>query len=639
MPPIPDYLIIVIVVCVIIPAIAAILLRLKLYQHLVFLQKRIRRLIRGDSRGEQPKIIEDLEQRFQQARRNLEQVNTTALIEQVYSQEKIWIFTCEEIDYFCRILPNLLLIFGLFGTFLGITINLTSLSQTINQTNSSDINGLVSELKTPLQGMSIAFTTSLAAIICSAFLTVFNSIRNTSLAKYKLLSSLEDYLDNVYQPQIPGASRLDIIVNRMVSQQDEFLSRFGVTVRDAVESSMGNVAKQIAEGNREVTQLATQVYQRFTEAAGTISGAANEFEHAIQELTAKANIFTQAADTFERSKFPEKLSTATENLAHIQNLFAQSAGSLAETATSIDTAVTEMKHCSQELIILATEIKSVNQTSVQVLELHQSNQTSLGEIIPQLKQGANSFAKNSNKLDKLEKRIGQRVDSLNSVIESLTQLLTYVKSYTDTVESSFSSCSQELIGLVTEIKSVNQTSIQVLELHQTNQTSLAEIIPQLSEGAQNFATSSETIDNLEQRVGERVDSLNGVIESLTQLLTYVESHSDTVESSVNTLTQKIINFNQTFLQNMQGYFNQFGIKFDTFKVDYEELFQTNNVKIIEGYRIVGERMIAVIREQTEQENSNLRLQTDNYQNLMSKLEECINQLGIITEAINNLKTD
>ena len=531
MPPIPNYLIFLIIlifVLVVIPAIATIILRLKLYQDLVFLQERVRRLIERGSSGEKPKIIKELETRFRNARTNLEQVNTAALIEQLYSREKIWIFTYEELDYFCRILPNLLLVFGLFGTFLGITINLTSLSATINQTNASDINSIVTELEKPLQGMSIAFTTSLIALIFSATLTVVNSIKNTTIAKYRLLSSLEDYLDNIYQPEIPGYTRLDIIVNRMVSQQDEFLSRFGTTVRDAVESSMGNVAKQIAEGNREVTQLATQVYQRFTEASGTISSAANKFDNAMEALSRNAQIFQEAAETFETSNFPDKLSAATDDLANTQNKFSQSADSLAETMQQI-------QHYSQELTTLATEIKSINQTSVEVLELHQSNQTSLSEIIPQLKQGANSFTKAINKLDKLEKRIE-----------------------------------------------------------------------------------------------ERADSLNGVVESLTQLLTYVKSHTDSIESSFDLLSQQIINRDRAFLTNLEGYFNQIGVKIDTFKVDYEESFKNNNSKIIEGYGIVGKSTIAEIRKQTESERQM-------YQLAIGKIEECIKQLSIVTQEIHNLR--
>ncbi|ALB42432.1 MULTISPECIES: hypothetical protein [Nostocales] len=80
----------------------------------------VQRLIKTISAGGQRKIIQTLEARFQEASKQLEQVNTGALIDQIYSQETIkgFTFTCEQIDYLCRILPNLLLAFGLLGTFL-----------------------------------------------------------------------------------------------------------------------------------------------------------------------------------------------------------------------------------------------------------------------------------------------------------------------------------------------------------------------------------------------------------------------------------------------------------------------------------------------------------------------------------------
>jgi hypothetical protein len=435
MPPIPIYLIFFTFILVIIPSIATIFYRLALYQHLVDLEEKVRRLINKQSPGQKPKIIEELEFRFSEVSSNLEHVNTGALIDQVYSREKVKRFTCEQIDYFCRILPNLLLAFGLLGTFFGITLNLAALSQTINQTNTSNVSGLVAELKRPLEGMSIAFITSLTGLFFSTALTVFNWLINTAFARYKLISCLEDYLDNVYQPQVQGDTRLDKIVNKMVSQQDEFLTRFGSTVRDAVEQSLGSVAQQIAKGNKEATDLAKLVYESFYQAAGTISAAANEFERAIDEMNAKSYIFKQSAEIFAASQFPQQLSAATENLASTQAKFSQSAVSLAETTRLIERAVVEVQLCSEIMIKLSEDIKSVNQTSSQVLELHQSHQSSLGEIIPQLKQGANSFSKATNKLNKLELRIGEKADSLNAVELALRELLSSVNKYTVNVSN------------------------------------------------------------------------------------------------------------------------------------------------------------------------------------------------------------
>jgi exonuclease VII small subunit len=423
-----------------------IILRRYLYRYLIDLTNKVQRLIKTGSAEGQPKIIQTLEARFEEASKQLEQVNTGALIDQIYSQETIKGFTCEQIDYLCRILPNLLLAFGLLGTFLGITINLSTLSQTINQANASDVSNLVTELKKPLEGMSIAFTTSLTGLFFSALVTVVNFIFNSGLAKYRLISSLEDYLDNVYFPEVQGDTRLDKIVNRMVSQQDEFLTNFGETVRKAVEQSMGKVAKQIADGNKETTDLARQVYEKFTASAGTISSAANEFQNSMSALNTTSQIFKQSAETFNQSQFPLKLSLAVVDLSNTQQKFSESATSLAATTEVIKTVLTEVQNYSQTLIKLAEEINNTNKTSIQVLDLHQNNQNLLTEIIPQLQQGANSYEKAVNKLDDLDQRVRDKVNSFDKLITTIEQLLENVKTYTMDVNTTINIASNQIDG-------------------------------------------------------------------------------------------------------------------------------------------------------------------------------------------------
>lgn len=482
MPAIPLYLIVITLFLVVIPSVITIVIRIYLYRYLIDLTNKVQRLIKTGIRGVQPKIIQTLEDRFEQASKQLEQVNTAALIDQIYSQETIKGFTCEQIDYLCRILPNLLLAFGLLGTFLGITINLSTLSQTINQANASDVSNLVTELKKPLEGMSIAFTTSLTGLFFSALVTVFNFIFNSGLAKYRLISSLEDYLDNVYFPEVQGDTRLDKIVNKMVSQQDEFLTNFGKTVREAVEQSMGNVAKQIADGNKETTDLARQVYEKFTDAAGTISRAANEFKSSMSALNTTSQIFKQSAETFNQSQFPLKLSLATVDLSNTQQKFSESATSLAATTEVIKTVLTEVQNCSQTLIKLAEEIKDTNKTSVKVLDLHKNNQNLLSEIIPQLQQGANSYEKAVSKLDDLDQRVRDKVNSFDKLITTIEQLLENVKTYTNNVNTAISIASnqtdansQKLMKLlennnyqlIAEYQNVSNTLIQGID-RQTN---------------------------------------------------------------------------------------------------------------------------------------------------------------------------
>jgi len=465
----PPYLVFLTIILVVIPSIVTIYLRFTLHKHLVFLENRVRRLINRAERGNQPEIINELEKRFKEASVNLDQINTAALIDQIYSQEKIWLISCEQIDYFCRTLPNLLLSFGLLGTFLGITINLSALSQAIAQANTSDVSNLVHELQQPLKGMGIAFTTSLTGIFFSAVLTLVNLVKNTSLAKYKLISAIEDYLDNIYLPKIQGNNRLDKAVDRLVFEFKDFLGRFGTTVRDAVESSLGAKIQQIVDVNKQANDLARRVYNGFQESAGTIASSTTDlkyavaaFESAVAAMLTNAEKYQQVAQTFENSQFPQKLSEATANLASTQSNFSQSALSLANTAQIIEMAVIELQSSSQTILKLGEEFSALNQTSTKVLELHHSNQQSLQEIIPQLYQGGQSFQSVVKTIDKLQKKIVDRADTLSKVQVELTKLVETLNNYTQQINLGVESLGDRLVAGISNHSESNTYQLQTI---------------------------------------------------------------------------------------------------------------------------------------------------------------------------------
>ncbi|BAU64584.1 hypothetical protein STA3757_19560 [Stanieria sp. NIES-3757] len=341
----PPYLVFLSVVLVILPAITAIIVRYCLYQHLGRLTKSSRKLLAGFQLELEPKIINKLEKRCQEINLDREQINTTAIIEGVYSQEQFnclgLTLNCEKTDNFTRVLPNLLLAFGLLGTFLGITINLSNLSQTITQVDLADMRSLVAELNQPLQGMGIAFLTSLIAVAFSSLLTVINLSWNTSLVKTNLIHSLEDYLDNIYLPQLQPMPPL-------VEAMERFNQDFG----------------------RMLHQLGNTIEQAVVNAFSRIENSASTFE--------------QAANILDQSRFPEKLSSATNNLAIAQNQFSQSSLVLQKSTQAFEHSLDGMQKVARKLLEVSTEISNINQKYSNLVELsqHRNNieQVGLKEI-------------------------------------------------------------------------------------------------------------------------------------------------------------------------------------------------------------------------------------------------------------------
>ncbi|BAZ46212.1 hypothetical protein NIES4102_32410 [Chondrocystis sp. NIES-4102] len=240
----PSYLVISALLFVIFPTIMAILLRYTLYRHLHHLRDQAHKLIGGFDLESIPKMISKLERRFIDSHNNRE-INTASVIEGVYSQEKFYFFGkylgCDFIDDLCNIIPNLLLAFGLLGTFLGITLNLAGLSQTITQIDVNNVKNLVEELNKPLQGMGVAFTASLLAIACSALLTVFNLSWNTNIVKSSLLSAVEDYIDNIYLPKIQPINLIDEETNQLSQNFEEMLEQLGKTIEMSMTKAFARI--------------------------------------------------------------------------------------------------------------------------------------------------------------------------------------------------------------------------------------------------------------------------------------------------------------------------------------------------------------------------------------------------------------
>ncbi|MEA5510886.1 methyl-accepting chemotaxis protein [Crocosphaera sp. UHCC 0190] len=451
----PPYLIFLTLILVIIPTILAIFLRVFLYRYLIDAANKVRRLVTfNSSRGVQPKIVTILEDRFKQASLVLEKVNTEALVDGVYSQEKFNFFgnslSCEKWDYFCRLLPNLLLAFGLLGTFLGITINLYNLSETISQVG-GEADNFIDKFQVPLQSMGIAFITSLIALVCSSLLTLVNLRCNTTSAKYALISSLEDYLDNILQPTIEGKTRLDQAINRMVDQQNEFLTRFHENVTQAVRSSLGSVAQQIAEGNKEATNLAKQVYERFTETAGTLNRGSETFYqsalllekqvNSLKEIVQHENFvkyaktlensamcFLEASEMINNSQLSYKLVSATENLDKTQQQFSNTISTVTELIKTVEITIVNLNDSVHEILNFGGKIDGVNQQSRELISLNkeylETGSLSLQTLGDRIIKSLDSQTNNNNQSNQvLLEKIELTRDYLYTIKSNFVQLI------------------------------------------------------------------------------------------------------------------------------------------------------------------------------------------------------------------------
>lgn len=142
------------------------------------------------------KIVEDYKNT---AQGSYSEVNTQAIIEKNFNLRLRGLALGER---FIKNTNTLMITLGLFGTFVGLTVAVGELAaifknmDMIELIQNAGIEELLRRLISSLQGMSVAFTTSLVGVGCSIVLTILMTIVNAQEVRENLMIHIEEYLDN-----------------------------------------------------------------------------------------------------------------------------------------------------------------------------------------------------------------------------------------------------------------------------------------------------------------------------------------------------------------------------------------------------------------------------------------------------------
>ncbi len=195
--------------------------------------------------------------------------NTPAVISDVMGRKLSGLLLCE------RYLNNAVSLFvtlGLFGTFLGLSLAVVSLTELIGYSNTSEwlsvLDSVGGGLLSALSGMGVAFYTSLVGAGCSIVLTILRTILNPQSARERLETRLELWLDNEVAPQLAGgAARSEAgLVRQMI---------------DAMASSAAEVRKSLADASASYAQTTARAADAFGKSLAVCDEEVNKFNAAV----------------------------------------------------------------------------------------------------------------------------------------------------------------------------------------------------------------------------------------------------------------------------------------------------------------------------------------------------------------------
>ncbi len=195
-------------------------------------------------------------------------VNTPAIISNAVSTKLSGLLLCE------RFLANAVSLFvtlGLFGTFLGLSHSVSSLTELISYSNTSEwlsvLDSVGGGLMSALSGMGVAFYTSLVGVACSVVLTLLRSIFSPQAERETLEARLELWLDHTVSPTLPTERAKD--ESEMVQQMVHAMDSASKTMESALQNATGDLKTAIDSSRAPIVA--------FNKTVDSFNGAVRDF--------------------------------------------------------------------------------------------------------------------------------------------------------------------------------------------------------------------------------------------------------------------------------------------------------------------------------------------------------------------------
>lgn len=206
-------------------------------------------------------------------------VNTPAIISDVMGRKLSGMLLCE------RYLSNAVSLFvtlGLFGTFLGLSLAVASLTELIGYSNTSEwlsvLDSVGGGLLSALSGMGVAFYTSLVGAGCSILLTILRTILSPQAAREKFETRLELWLDNEVAPSLGTALAKDdaSLVRAMIDAMGASAAEIRKSLSDAAASFASSTTAAAASFEKSIAVCDDEL-EKFDAAVKTFSDGIHDF--------------------------------------------------------------------------------------------------------------------------------------------------------------------------------------------------------------------------------------------------------------------------------------------------------------------------------------------------------------------------
>ena len=239
------------------------------------------------ARGFRAAILTEYTEAYKQYGQN---VNTPAIISDVVGDRLSGLLFCER---FLNNAVSLFVTLGLFGTFLGLSMSVTSLTELIGLSNTSEwlsvLDSVGGGLMSALSGMGVAFYTSLAGAGCSILLTILRTILSPQAARERMETRLELWLDTEIAPTLSSeiAKNDSELVKKMIDALNAAADGFAESTKAAAAAFARTIEDQkghFQSFDRSIDKFNNGV-RDFSEVDYNLRGSVERMDLAVRDLS------------------------------------------------------------------------------------------------------------------------------------------------------------------------------------------------------------------------------------------------------------------------------------------------------------------------------------------------------------------
>ena len=230
-------------------------------------------------------------------------VNTPAIISNGISTKLSGLLLCER---FLNNAVSLFVTLGLFGTFLGLSLSVSSLTELISYSNTSEwlsvLDSVGGGLMSALSGMGVAFYTSLVGAGCSILLTVLRSVLSPQAQRELLEARLELWLDHTVAPKLPTVAAQDdsALVNKLVKAMETSAAEIEKSLKDTTNDLKRSIlaSRELLDGFDKTVEGFNSGVRDFSEFNYNLRGTVERMDVAMRDVV---SAMRETAKSVERS--------------------------------------------------------------------------------------------------------------------------------------------------------------------------------------------------------------------------------------------------------------------------------------------------------------------------------------------------